>query len=767
MINCTAYDVECLPNFFSITFVSLNDYLNVFKDCRDSNDKAIPLVQKLSVAEIKDRLSKVKTWQFYITDTDDTQLIPLIGFINNLRIRKEDNVIIRNDLYGFNSKSYDKLMVAGLLSFFERYDNSERICKQLYELSKKIISNQDDKNFLKNDFQLQALRKYPLPYTDVDIMRIFALNKVSVIEDKDGVRHPVGKSLKQTSINIQWYNLLEYNQPDICDKDIHYYHANDLYRGMTAQQLNKLISVFDRYVLSEYIPNMMVYNKNDVFIGCEIVRLNPDEVKSRYAISYAYNVDVLSSSRSSIADTLFEKFYTKFSGVNPRDWKGKQTVRTIMSFNKVIFPNIEFKTKELQQALAEIKQVKITKVGKDAFTKDVRIGDLTYTIATGGLHTQDIPMEIWSTTEFLNNSSPTGGDNDRKYTIYHVDVASFYPRIMAEYMVAPEHLNAKAFAAMVRFMMDRRVYIKHSDEEIIDGIVKDIYALVLKIVINSIYGKFSYEFGDTYDRLATLKVTINGQLMLIMLCEALELAGIRVLSGNTDGIMIKVYEDLEDTAKQIIDDWQKKTKMLSDVDVLDCLIERDINNYIAVFRVDKKGKKSLKKEYKGDYDPLQYANDLKRGYNMPIVAKAVEEFFLNKVPVMETLQNCTNILDFCLTQNVGKQFNVHIMRMNNGVLEDKEYQRYVRFYISNKGHTLWKVHKDTKQRAQLSAGNSVTIINELDDVDISLRDINYRFYYEECMKMINPIKLAIVPKGKGKTQIKKHYGQLKNLFDGI
>ena len=767
MINCTAYDVECLPNFFSITFVSLNDYLNVFKDCRDSNDKAIPLVQKLSVAEIKDRLSKVKTWQFYITDTDDTQLIPLIGFINNLRIRKEDNVIIRNDLYGFNSKSYDKLMVAGLLSFFERYDNSERLCKQLYELSKKIISNQDDKNFLKNDFQLQALRKYPLPYTDVDIMRIFALNKVSVIEDKDGVRHPVGKSLKQTSINIQWYNLLEYNQPDICDKDIHYYNENVLYRGISAEGLNKLVSVFDRYVLSEYIPNMMVYNKNDVFIVCEIVRLNPDEVKSRYTISHAYNVDVLSSSRSSIADTLFEKFYTKFSGVNPRDWKGKQTVRTIMSFNKVIFPNIEFKTKELQQALAEMKQVKITKVGKDAFTKDVRIGDLTYTIATGGLHTQDIPMEIWSTTEFLNNSSPTGGDNDRKYTIYHVDVASFYPRIMAEYMVAPEHLNAKAFAAMVRFMMDRRVYIKHSDEEIIDGIVKDIYALVLKIVINSIYGKFSYEFGDTYDRLATLKVTINGQLMLIMLCEALELAGIRVLSGNTDGIMIKVYEDLEDTAKQIIDDWQKKTKMLSDVDVLDCLIERDINNYIAVFRVDKKGKKSLKKEYKGDYDPLQYANDLKRGYNMPIVAKAVEEFFLNKVPIMETLQNCTNILDFCLTQNVGKQFNVHIIRMNNGVLEDKEYQRYVRFYISNKGHTLWKVHKDTKQRAQLSAGNSVTIVNELDDVDISLRDINYRFYYEECMKMINPIKLAIVPKGKGKTQIKKHYGQFKNLFDGI
>ena len=33
MINCIAYDVEVLRNFFSITFVSINSYLKVFKDC--------------------------------------------------------------------------------------------------------------------------------------------------------------------------------------------------------------------------------------------------------------------------------------------------------------------------------------------------------------------------------------------------------------------------------------------------------------------------------------------------------------------------------------------------------------------------------------------------------------------------------------------------------------------------------------------------------------------------------------------------------------
>ena len=90
-------------------------------------------------------------------------------------------------------------------------------------------------------------------------------------------------------------------------------------------------------------------------------------------------------------------------------------------------------------------------------------------------------------------------------------------------------------------MKQKRVDVKHSEEEYIDGIAKDILALVLKIVINSIYGKLGFEKGDLYDRLAVLKVTVNGQLMLLMLCEALELDNIHIISANTDGIMVKVY----------------------------------------------------------------------------------------------------------------------------------------------------------------------------------------------------------------------------------
>ena len=157
---------------------------------------------------------------------------------------------------------------------------------------------------------------------------------------------------------------------------------------------------------------MMHYNKNDVFIVCEIVRLNPEEVKSRYSVSSVYKVNVLNSSRSNMADILFEKFYSERSGLPPEKWKGKRTERTGMNLGKIIFPCVEFKTPELQKLLAEIKKTTIYRVSKEEFNKEVKIGNIVYSLGTGGLHSRDIPMEIWSTTPYdggtIVSASPTG-----------------------------------------------------------------------------------------------------------------------------------------------------------------------------------------------------------------------------------------------------------------------------------------------------------------------------------------------------------------------
>lgn len=67
----------------------------------------------------------------------------------------------------------------------------------------------------------------------------------------------------------------------------------------------------------------------------------------------------MSASRSKMADILFSKFYSEFSGLHPSQWKGKITERSALSFKKVIFNSIKFKTPALQEMLEEMKQIVI------------------------------------------------------------------------------------------------------------------------------------------------------------------------------------------------------------------------------------------------------------------------------------------------------------------------------------------------------------------------------------------------------------------------
>lgn len=420
MTHYEAYDVEIFPNLFSITIVNVGSYMKIFADCRDKDDKPIPLVQKLAVAKIKERLDKVACKQFVITDTDDSQLYPMIDYL--MQYANNNEVAY---YYGYNNLSYDKLMIGALLMYFNQTDDTKELITKLYETSKKIIELQDNKDASRNDFTLRTLRNYILPFIDVDVMRIFALNKAGTIIDKNGEKKYVPKALKQTSINLQWYELLEYDMPPISQADASYYTNQTRYANYTIDQLNQTIDKWDRYVIEDYIADELHYNKNDVFIVCEIIRLNPDEIKSRYAVSASYKVDVLNSSRSNMADVLFQKFYTKFSGIPYERWKDGRTERKAMSLGKIIFDCIKFKTKPLQDLLDEVKHTVLYRVSKDAFEKHITIGNTVYTMATGGLHSQDKPMEIWSTSQWSIDATFTGSleQSDNEFTIYHFDIS--------------------------------------------------------------------------------------------------------------------------------------------------------------------------------------------------------------------------------------------------------------------------------------------------------------------------------------------------------
>ena len=753
MIHSLATDIEIFQNLFSATFVDLQDYLRVFKDC---GEKA--LTECLTVAEIESRLDKVKSDIFYISDTDDSQLLSLVEYINSKEAHFDENgKPVRYDVFGYNNQGYDDMMFKAFMMYFNRFDNTKQLIAKLKEVSDKVISLQDDKDAFWKDRELDLIRKYPLPWATVDLFKVYALNSAGVNVDKNtGERKKFGKSLKQVSINLKWHNLLDFKLPPIDDEEGDIYRKKDAYRGMTNEQLNHLITNdFDRYILPKYVKPMLHYNKNDVYLVCETARQKPDEIKLRYSLGAAFNLNLLCAARSSIADKLLYKFYSERSGLSIDKFKDLRTQRTALSFNKIIFPHICFKTKQLQDLLEDMKKVVIYRTNKDAFEKVIQFYGTTYTIATGGLHSQDRPAVLTSTDD---------------YTYIHYDISSFYPSVMVAYNIAPKHLNNNVFVKMVDYFRLTRIKCKHTKDEdglVVAGVHNKLAAEALKIVINAIYGKFGFEMFFLFDRFAQMQVTINGQLMVMMVVEALELDGIHVVSANTDGIIVKLPKDKEEDFKRITDDWCAQNKLSADSERYKLFVTRDINNYFDIQSNDKV-------EYKGGLDPKQYLKDLKKGYDMPVVAKAVFEYFAHGVSVMETLRNHKDILDFCKTQNVGKQFEVVYQKVEHGKVIDIHSQRHVRFYVSTKGVIIMKENVNSGQRSVLASGKPVIILNKLDDKNICLRNIDYKYYYEEAYKIINPIKLGISPNQKGdknkktlsgKALLKKNFGLYNSLFD--
>lgn len=726
------YDVEVTRNYFSVVFVDLRSYLKVFSDCVDNEGKAIPLIDKLTVAEIKQRLETIPKKRFVLYENDDTDLFSLLYWLQQ-----------KADYFGYNNRKYDRLMLSALLMYYNQFDKPSKLITFLYETSQRVIRSSNNDTLWTDNFTSLILRNN-VAFRDLDLFQIFRLDHYH-------------KSLKQTSINIKWYNLKEYTMPPIGDLDRHYYHERlPEAKGMTDRELNiHYRNVFERFIPKEYLNEMADYNDNDVYIVAELIRMNQEEVLLRYRISEEYKVDVYSASRSTIADKVIVKLYSKFTGLHPKAFIDTKTIRRKILVSEILSDKIAFSTPELNDILSGIRSLTL-KGEKGEFDREFTFMGTSYTIATGGLHSNEIPAV------YVEDS-----DN----IIVDRDVASYYPNMIRSLKVCQKHLIPKAWFRIADTIVDERLEHKHlAKDKSLDVKERDKHATAaacLKIVANAgIFGKMGSEKSFLCDKKAMYQVTINGQLFLLMLIEKLELAGIHVISANTDGIVTIVPRKLEQTADDICHWWEKHLGLELEFTYYTKYVTEGVNSYLTV----KRGGSS---KFKGRMNPKMFLEDLSKGYNSPIVAKCVTEYFINGTPVMETLRNAKSILDFCRTQNVNHKYRLEFTHVVDGKIRTDVVQRNTRFYISSTGGTLMKVesmgwnehNEEQVKKSSLCAGQRVSICNTVDDTDISELNVNYLYYYNEAMAIIEPIEQSRNNKGKGKRLVKKYYGMRNTLFD--
>lgn len=730
-MKALAYDIEVTRNYFGVCFVDLNHYLEVFKDCVDDKQEAIPLIDKLSVTEIKNRLATVKRYRFSIFEDDDSELYPLLNWLQ-----------YKADYFGYNNNKYDRLMLSALLMYYNQFDKPGKLIEFLYDTSQRIIRNSDNDVLWQDNFT-NMLMKNRLNFRDLDLFQIFRLDHFH-------------KSLKQTSINIKWYNLLEYHMPPISELDVDYYYRLTENRGLSIEQLNRLYrNSFERYLHPSWKKEMEEYNDNDVFICCELVRMNQEEIRLRYMISKEYEINVLSTSRSTIADKVIVKLYSKFTGLHPKRFIDTKTIRRKIEVSEILSDKIQFLSPQLNDLLQSLRSL-VLRGEKGEFERTFTYAGTSYTLATGGLHSNEIPAIYVA---------------DDKQTIVDRDVTSYYPNLIRSLKVCQKHLNPKAWFRIADTIVDERTEHKHLAKDKSLSLIQQIKhftaAACLKIVANAgIFGKMGSEKSFLCDKKAMYKVTINGQLFLLMLIERLEDAGIHVISANTDGIVTIVPKGLEETADNICHWWEKHLGLELEFTSYSKYITEGVNSYLTV-------KTDGKKKFKGRMNPKMYLEDLSKGYNSPIVAKAVTEYFINGTPVMETLRNSKSILDFCRTQNVNRKYYIEYTHVVDHKMVVEEVQRNTRFYVSLTGGSLMKVeilgwdenNQPKLKKSSLCAGQRVTVCNLVEDKDISELNINYLYYYNECMAIIEPIEQSRNNKGKGKRLVKKYYGMRNTLFD--
>ena len=221
---------------------------------------------------------------------------------------------------------------------------------------------------------------------------------------------------------------------------------------------------------------------------------------------------------------------------------------------------------------------------------------------------------------------------------------------------------------------------------------------------------------------------INGQLLLLMLAEKLIAIGCKIVQANTDGLFVLRPKDKEVEFQNICREWEKLTKLTLEEDRFEAMYQYAINDYLAVKEgySETKDPKLLKK--KG-----MFIDEVKLGKGMDamIIPESVNKCLVDKVPVEETIRNCIDIKDFLMTQRVNKKFSVEY--------NDKNIQRINRFYASTNGCYLYK-HNNEGKYLNILTKSGITILNKLDDIPISERNINYRYYETEAAKIIQDFK---------------------------
>jgi len=248
-------------------------------------------------------------------------------------------------------------------------------------------------------------------------------------------------------------------------------------------------------------------------------------------------------------------------------------------------------------------------------------------------------------------------------------------------------------------------------EEIIAEIaVLESHIASKKIINNASYGKLGNKYSKLYSPNLLIQTTMTGQLSLLMLIEQL---GNRVVSANTDGILL-YYPNHEKTwVRSVVAWWENITRYEMEYTPYKSYHRRDVNNYLAVKEKGHKGKGCFAK------------TSLSKNPANEVIYKAVIAKFVDGKDIETFIRNHKTVMDFTSLRTVR----------GGAVSSGIPYGKSIRWYWS------------TESKVSIYYQKSGNIVPDTDSSKLIMdlpnvlpADIDYNRYIESAKKLYTKIK---------------------------
>ncbi len=296
--------------------------------------------------------------------------------------------------------------------------------------------------------------------------------------------------------------------------------------------------------------------------------------------------------------------------------------------------------------------------------------------------------------------------SDENSTIYTSDVASLYPNLLINYkFIRPElYIVLDEYASI----KEQRIQAKKNKDKKKDAL--------FKLILNALTGLLDNEYSWLYSPAEVMALRLTGQLLLSRLTEECTLNGFIIRSLNTDGIEVSIPTGKEEVYFSIISEIEKEFNVVFEHERYKFINYSTVNDYICeTFE----GKIKVK----GDFI---YEKVLDGSNEHLIVPIAVKEYFVNGIPVEETIKKHKNLFDFTFSKKIDKKYKVFYM--------GQQVQQLNRVYCSKKGAYLYKMKEGKNTMEHVFGESGVQIVNnppkEFPD------DIDYNFYIVKARNKI-------------------------------